>query len=76
MLSTLPGARRAAAFSATLLALGLIAGCESMERGISFRPYTDSTKTYEQKTDETRSYAPGSLTKSRRYIYEEADGAR
>ncbi len=65
--------RRAATLSAAVAALGLTAACEGMEPGLQFRPYTDSVSTYEQRQDRARSYAPGSLNESRRYIYEKSE---
>lgn len=68
--------RRAATLAIAVAALGATAACEGMEPGLQFRPYTDSTKTYEQREDGDRSYAPGSLKESRRYIYEQAKEQR
>ena len=56
---------------AALTALG---ACESMERGISFRPYTDSDGWLNNSRPQTeRTYAPGSLSESRDYIYSQRE---
>jgi hypothetical protein len=68
-----PHLRRAAALSVAVAALGLTASCDGMEPGLQLRPYTDSVSTYEQRQDRARSYAPGSLDESRRYIYDRAE---